>query len=673
MKDSYSFSKASALTGFSKGRLQKIVFENNWNLINGQIRKSDLNQVISEIEEYISLREYSNSITVGLFDGQKWNCRDKLHAYFLSHDYWGIKTIDPDMLTSGIKTDILYFPRKDLHILNNHLPAFLNDYGLSPTEQVDRMMNSVLNHETTVKYLKLFLNNNFISKNIGPATVDFVKQILSMPDVLSITDSHIISIQQDTSFAMSRDLISSFLNYVKAHETVSYNFFTIKKESNHALPAYSNEEYIALAKCFFNKEYIKNHGMVKKALLNHKYAEMWLYLCLFFVCGWRAADICKNWEYPKLYKRTKNIKGINLETLFEDILNLQIPEESCIDICKSVLIKIKISSPLPSKTMKDAHSPLSAYISPELQSFYGFIILIGEYHRLKSKDGYLKEGRIGFYQNKMNLRAFFGEEILEILHGKNISATRLNKDYLQGLQEESSKMGLNGLQTAMIAAYARNHTNLNSISHYLCDCNLTQETPEFVLYCMMERGVFGFQLYQTLLTAYPEAMTQLPLEKQTKIMSLLHSSPLKIESAQSMLLLQRKLKSTFMFGNESSASMFLRSMLTITQQRGKGKDDGIYCFRRALNEACSHPEYESCLKCCCTDLVFTKFGLIPLINILNTFYNQAKSGDKKAGGILNQVLIPHYQNIINEFLSKSDLSNDERNGIRLLMENTLFQ
>ena len=153
---------------------------------------------------------------------------------------------------------------------------------------------------------------------------------------------------------------------------------------------------------------------------------------------------------------------------------------------------------------------------------------------------------------------------------------------------------------------------------------------------------------------------------------MLKSSPLKIETEHSGLVAKYGLETAFKAGDTAEALRLLQNMLTISQQRGSGKDYGVYCLKRAGGEACIHPEYESCFVCCCEDLVFTRYGLLPLIDVLNDFYVKAETGDKKAEGILIDVLIPHFQNVINQLIAISALSKEERKGIKRLIERKLL-
>ena len=126
-----------------------------------------------------------------------------------------------------------------------------------------------------------------------------------------------------------------------------------------------------------------------------------------------------------------------------------------------------------------------------------------------------------------------------------------------------------------------------------------------------------------------------------------------------------------MGGNEHEILALLKDMFEISQGRGQSKHDGIYCTLRARNESCPHPEYSSCIAYGCPYLVFTRYGLVPLLEVLKEFKEMAESGDKKAASVLKQVLLPRYKNIINAIMRDTDMSQSDRNGIKSLMEDIL--
>ena len=97
----------------------------------------------------------------------------------------------------------------------------------------------------------------------------------------------------------------------------------------------------------------------------------------------------------------------------------------------------------------------------------------------------------------------------------------------------------------------------------------------------------------------------------------------------------------------------------------------MYCLRRAEKMACQHSEWDSCLANCCPYFVFTKIGYIPLLRILLVYQAEADKGNKKARTVLQQVLIPRYQKIINQLMKDIDISKKDRDGLKLIMKETL--
>lgn len=116
--------------------------------------------------------------------------------------------------------------------------------------------------------------------------------------------------------------------------------------------------------------------MIKKSLDNYWYAEMWLYLSIFYACGWRAGDVCRGWRYLKLKEHGNGCLGINTDTLYDDILYDRISDEVYENVCKYALGCIELSGQLPSKNANYTNNSLLAVITEELYTFYGMLLLI---------------------------------------------------------------------------------------------------------------------------------------------------------------------------------------------------------------------------------------------------------------------------------------------------------
>ena len=665
----YSIQKACDMTGVTNTLIKRLIREERISLSNGKIPEDVICKIADENKKYISLREYSSSHDSNQFHGNTAKDRNNLLDTLEEQEFFGIEIYEHTELLIGNGKDILYFQRSEVPFLDGKLKAFFQEYGLTEEQKIRSLLKNAKN-TGSAGYLKKYLSEAFYEKSLTPSVTEFVRLMLQIPALYKLTDEYVAELLKRPMYAATKDLIINFLNYVKKKQNVKYNVFTkIKTERSNSIPAYQDDTYLTIATYIFNADYIAERNMIKKALDNHIYAEMWLYLAIFFCCGWRAQDVCNGWQYLKLH--TRQLFGICPDTLYTDILEDNLPDEIYIQTCKYALGAIDQAGRLPSKTADKNPSPLTAVITPGLYTFYGLLTLIAEAHMLRSGDGYMKPQRASSYQNKINLRDFFGKPMWDILGGQNIQSRRLNKDFLQGIEKTAREQGCGGVMASAVASYARNHTSLNMIRTYLQDHRLTGENADMVLYYMMERGVFGFELYQTLLTAYPEAMRRLTLKEQNQVIEQMNVTPLQLEEAESGIRSILAIQDEFKGGNDAAVLQMLKSMYEITQNRGQGKDHGVYCLLRAEKMACQHAEWDSCLANCCPYLVFTKIGYLPLLHILLDYQADANKGNKKAQTVLQQVLIPRYQKILNQLMKDINMPKEDRNGLKLIMRETL--
>ena len=665
----YSIRKACKMAKVSEILMKKLICEEKIFLCNGKLSEDVIMKVMNENKNYISLREYASQHDNDQFSGKKARDRNNLLNVLEKHEFFDLVIYDPEELLIGTEKDILFFKRSDVKFLNDNLKVFFQEYGMTEEQKIKILLNNTKNGNN-VRHLRKYLAEAFFERSFTPSVTEFVRLMLQMPDISKLTDEYVVELLKRPMYIATKDLIINFLNYVKRKQNVKYNVFTkIKTERSEGTSAYQDDVYLTIATYIFNADYIAENNMIEKALENHIYAEMWLYLAIFFCCGWRAQDVCNGWQYLKLFRRS--MFNICPDTLYTDILEDNLPDEIYIQTCKYALGSIDQSGRLPSKTANKNPSPLMAVITPGLYTFYGLLTLIAEIHMLKSGDGYMKSQRASVYQNKMQLRDFFGRPMWDILRGQNIQSRRLNKDFLQGVEKAAREQGCGGVMASAVASYARNHTSLNTIKTYLHDHRLTGENADMVLYYMMERGVFGFELYQTLITAYPDAMRKLTLKEQNQVIDQMNVTPLQLEEAESGVRSILAIQTEFKNGNDAAVLQMLKSMYEITQNRGQGKDHGVYCLLRAEKMACQHAEWDSCLANCCPYLVFTKIGYRPLLRILLKYQTEANKGNKKVQTVLQQVLIPRYQKILNQLMKDMNMSKEDRNGLKLIMKETL--
>ena len=634
----------------------------------GLITGASVDEIRTQKETYVSLREFLGAYGNNRFCPQKAADRAKYINFLEAHRYFGIEVTDPaKILFSVALRDEFYLRREDLDFLDYESRGFFEDYGISEKEKARRLMEGCAGHRETLRFIEKYTEFIRDEGNLyTPSFTDFIRILLEMPDLGGISDEDIIAAIDAAGTARTRSLIAGFFNYVSGREDTSFHTVALKQPGGRALPAYSYEEFAGLAKILFNVAYDRAHGLTQKALDNSRYAEMWMFLSCHYICGWRASDICDRWVYPNL-KGDDNPFGIHAETLKEDILGGLIQDSVYENVTLYVIRRIEMAYNVPRKT---GHGRLRSEILPELRPFFGKLALIAEYHHLKSGEGYMRSCRIPRYRNWVDCRDFFGEEILMVTGKEHISSRRLNKSYLQGLEQAARDNGNTTLVSHVIAAYARNHKDADTTVVYLRDHGLTGETAEVVLFMMMQRGVFGVELYHALAAAYPGVFERLSSKEQTRLMETIPLSAYELEMFGSVLAAAEEIHAELSQGRPETPSETLKAMLAIAQGRGKAKDEGIYCKRKALGLCCDKPFYHSCIANLCPDHNFTSEGIPALLRVIRDYAGKYRStGNVKYAAALKKCIIPAFQQVINEVVR--GMADGERAAVRKLIEEGL--
>lgn len=670
----FYIAEAAKQVGLTAGRIKDLIANGVITAVDGKIPDETINRMLDERREFISLLEYAVSHSNERFVGQAVKDRRALVDVLEDNGFFGLQTLDWTDLITGVQRDELFFRRADIQELDSRLAIFFRDYGLSPKEIVHRNMSMTAGREHTKKILFAFMEQESAERPLTPAFAEFAVEVLQAPDISEMLDQDVVDLLGRVSTKSAKQLAAQYLTFAKDCErskSVSYGSIIFHKSEPQAVTAYPDETYLRLATCVFNAEYIVKHDMLEKALNNHLYAEMWLYVALHFVCGWRADDICKGWKYLRLYDRPSPIADIRIDTLADDILHDRIPAAVLETICEYCVSVLAASEQLPSKTAAYDPLPLEAVITPALRPFFGLLTLVAECHRLKSEDGYMVSTRRPSYQNKVNLGDFFGREIVDVLQGENLHSRRLNKTYLQGIEDKARQTGCGGVLASAVASYARNHRDLGSIRTYLQDHTWHGENAETVLFFMLDRGVFGFEIYQALLTGYPDLMSKLSLAEQNKIIKALNVKPIYLEQQISCVSAANEIQRTFTSGDSATLQVMLDSMFAISQGRGQSKDAGVGCLRRACGLMCEIPTCESCIENACPHTVFTEHGYKSLLAVLKDYLNKAYSGDKKAEAILRTVLIPRFQYEINQLFKRNKVDLQVRTRLKKMLSESL--
>ena len=605
---------------------------------------------VDEIKEilvkYISLETYLKQHNSERFASKYSVNRDKYLEYLEVNNFFGLAIVyESDFPYPSETNATLYFEVEDIERLNQYSSYFFEVFGLSEKE-ICHLLIYRCNDKTTQKLLSSFLEG---IESFTPSTTEFVKKAIGI-DVKKINNEMVSVVVRDLKYERSKNLMIAYMEYAKKELKLDLGEIN-KKESQtkQEISAYSYRVYVEIAKAIFHEGSLEENDVIEKSFVKSINLEMWLYLSAHYVCGWRAKDICSVWPY--LSDEKVQELNINLDSLKEDIIEKRIAHSLYLEIGTYIEKSIELAATKAHKTAMA--SDLLAPIGNELKIFFGRMALISVYHHTKTQEGRMISSRGGEYLNHVNIRKLFGDSIYMQMGRRNISSRRMTKSYVQSIEERARIDGRGTMAAYTLASYARNHANIDTIAIYLCDNGLTEETAEVVLTLMMDRGVFGAIRYKEFLAAFPDVFSKLTAQEQTKVLAECDVSSYELEIMSAEMIPGIDLKTGFAEGKKEKALRILQDMFEVAQGFGRAKEPGIFCKKRAVGEACTSPNYESCIANVCPYLIFTETGIKTLLSVMAEYRQKAKTtGHPKYKNILKKKIEPAYQDILLEIGKK---------------------
>ena len=600
----------------------------------------------SEAKKHISITNYLRSHNDGRYDPSKYSHRNKFLDYLEDNEFFGIDILSGEEIGNEYDKKEEYIAASDIPFLDFKSIQFFEDFGYSEKEKVWRILNSSSAEPSNVKLIKEFIEWRDPDRGplYTPSFTSFVSIVSDNAPILEMNNNDISDLLTlgNEEYAETMKFMIEFLNSVRRNYGTDFGDVRMPVTKSKPVPAYSEEELILLASMLFGETYDKEHGLTEKALENHRFAEMWLFLAVHYVASMRASDLCTTWAYPNIEDKN-NPFGIDPATLKEDILNDKIKHDTLVKIANYSIDKSYLEFHLTGKTGKGR----SSYeIDDVLKEAFGKLTLIAEYHHYTDGEGYMKPRRIPNYTNWTSCQAFFGEKYIEIFGRRNLRSIRLNKSNLQGNEEIARKRGKGSLEAFKIASYARRHSDLSSLLHYVRDRHFSRETADVALYFMMQQGIQSAYLYRSLVTAFPETFGELSLKDRSEIMQKIDISALELELAGAEAYAADSILQSMIDGNEDGAAAVLKAMSSICLNGGNSKQHGVKCLRTSLGHTCDRKS-EYCIDTLCPYHVLTNQGIPTLVErVLYYIEKYKETGNVKYYAVLEQKVIPRYKNVL---------------------------
>jgi hypothetical protein len=409
--------------------------------------------------------------------------------------------------------------------------------------------------------------------------------------------------------------------------------------------AYPLADFAIMAYCVFNEELWEQQDMVRKAVQNKAFADLWLFAALHFICALRISDMARL-PAPALPR--------SCESVMESITVGTFTKNEAAALADELVIRLKLKPMKPSKTSSHKAVPeLKLFVPQSLRSPLGLIIAIALAHHpeIHAGDGFVKPDT-----NLTSIRKFFGNYFVDALGHRRLSSRRCNKSYLQGIAAIADDTP-GKPKGYMIAALARSHkTGIGSLAKitdvYLKDAQFTGYSPEFIIHQMFERGVFSF-IPTVLLEMYAgTTYTQLPIATQTNLIKGIGLKAVQIERLcsmleQSMIKSRDAVRDVISMSNDVKRNIF-KLLQNIASGNAPGRQDDCLCLMAAADRPCPFADRASCIGCGYE--VLTKTLMHTLINEYIRLSRLGKHTDKaesrRSALILEGAILPAVAEIL---------------------------
>ena len=525
------------------------------------------------------------------FSSQNPDCRQAFLNFLKNNEYFGI----PKLYASA-DNDLIIICQDEAEKIRPNLELWLRSYGVGNDEKLELLTERMTAmYPDTGTLFARFTDQSQAASGMAWKLADYLCFTLRC-EITGMSDKELDSLAADMNRELplnSARLFSEFLMYARENGHMSngwiYNFNSRREAESEG--AYTALDFLKMAYVVFNEESWKKQHLLEKALNSKRDANLWLFVALHFICGWRGTDIVRlpmpalPYEGAKIRER---IAAGSFDT--ESIIN-------------EVEFRLRYASMKPQKTEMYENVPeLKLFVPESLRKPIGIILAIAVSHHESVKPGNCFLRRTG---NRGHLISFFGESFVNACGGHTFNSRRANKSYLQGIEMMADSSGSQP-KGYMLAALARSHksgfgTLPETTDIYLRDAKFSGYRPEFIAREMFERGVFSF-IPALMMEMYARgSYTNLPVPVQTKVLAEIGIEASGLENiaktVESALARARTAISDIMKRPEEIRGSIADILQNIASGNAPGRQDGFLCLMTASGSVCADVKRNCCIGC----------------------------------------------------------------------------
>ena len=507
--------------------------------------------------------------------------------------------------------------------INSALKLWLQAYRRSNEEKIDLMLEtySVSLPKTCRQFQDYIEEKKCKSKEAIVDLLDFLLYSLDREiDEYDAAGLHSLVLHANQTLNLtSLNQLTEFLNFA-GKEMWIYQFpgRRIVKPTN---SAYTLQQFSTMAYTVFNADSWRDNDLIRKAAESERYANLWLFIALHFVCAIRKSDLARL-PAPSLPYPPQELRGKILAGTFSRREARSISEE--------LMFRLDMKPLKPGKT-KRYHTPnMKLFVPESILEPLGIILALSLSFR-EPGSPFLQLRSFTF----SDMQNFFGEVFGNAIENRRFLSGRANKAYLQGIEICADEMR-NGAKGYMLAALARSHLGgldkfPETTETYLKDAKFSGYSPEFILREMFERGIFGF-IPALLLDYYSgSSYRKLDVSSQTQLIKMIGLDALQLESITESVMksyqqAHKIVKALFTTQHEKRSA--LETILqNIASGAAPSRQKEFLCLRSAAGYPCCEPGRSGCLGC--RYEVYTKGSM----HLLMKEYARLMQEQKRTDGI----------------------------------------
>ena len=588
-----SMKRLDIISQIEKGRIHAEKHGNTY-----AFKVSEMERLVDLQAAHIGCLALAKSLS---YDNSNFNvshkrCRDDFYDFLNMNDFFDCDIIQAkDIFFTETKNEQYYIKRSEADEIMSALKLWIDSYGVSIGKKLELILHMLKNkYPGTAIIIEKFCKTDIridVSAILNLTDYLYVKLTKELREMNS---DEMDRLSDDISCNLPREsikLFSHMIDFAREKRFIrngwAYEFK--RRENNRNNDAYNVDEYMLQAYIVFNKEAWINEHLVEKAIEHSKYADMWLFVAMHFICGWRRSDIER---LPKPANVQKN--SFTAEDIYDDA--------DFSDLVASMEQRLMYMPMIPKKTISVSNIPyLKLFIPSSLIAPFGRIVAISLSHHGEVEIG---EPFLNTSWEYSDFKNFFGTEFVTACGNKRFSTRRANKAYLQGIELVSSDSE-NKHIGYMLAAVARSHKGgygalPRTTDIYLRDAVFSGHDPQFIAREMFERGVFSF-IPVVLLRMCSRDFSKLPVVSQTKAIKEIGLSPYAIETISGCFKKgverAKKTVSELLSDPDHMQENAYSILGNIAKNRAPSKQDDILCLMTAAGFGCPYTFRSGCMGC----------------------------------------------------------------------------